>query len=315
MDNPHSIIDKFHTVRVAVIGDMMLDRYFFGDVRRMSPEAPIPIISIERELDIPGGAANVATNIVSLGGRASMVGVVGADEGGKKLLELLRKEKIDTRSVIRGVKNITSEKMRVIGKNQHIIRIDREEPKELTSANQTLLAGYIRENISKWDIIIISDYAKGGISAKLAQFVIATARAHGKRVVVDTKPINMMNFKGAYLLAPNQEEAFKMAGTTDLEMAGKSIQQATRAHILVTRGANGMSLFDGAKITHIPVRQRDVFDVVGAGDTVMAALALSLASGAQLEAAARIANHAAGIVVTKQGTAKVSRDELRADIL
>jgi rfaE bifunctional protein kinase chain/domain len=307
------ILNNFNRAHVAVVGDTMLDRFWLGDVYRISPEAPVPILSITNEVDVAGGAGNVASNITALGAQTSLVSVIGTDRTGDILVDLCSQQRINTSTIARSAEYITPQKTRLVGRGQHILRIDREEVRAASPLIERELLEQFMSG-APYDAIVISDYAKGTVTPKLISSVIHFARQKNIPVVVDTKPENINLFKGVTVVTPNLDEAIRIAGTKDLEKAGFLIQKRTGASVLITQGGQGMTLFQGKKITHIPAREHSVFDVVGAGDTVVATLATALASGAQLVQAARIANHAAGIVVGKRGTATVSMGELTADL-
>ena len=297
--------------RVLVAGDVMLDRYWFGAVERISPEAPVPVVHVSRTEERPGGAANVARNAASLGADVTLLSVVGDDEPGRMLRTLLHGYRVKPSFQI-DTKFPTIVKLRVISRQQQLLRIDFETP-----PGEAVLAAKLAEYeacIDQVDVIILSDYGKGGLT-DVAQ-MIALAKRHSKPVLVDPKGEDFDKYRGATLLTPNRAEFRHVAGswTSDAQFAAKA--EAMRRELeltglLVTRSEEGMSLFldDGAH--HIPTVAQEVFDVSGAGDTVIATLGAMLAAGADLTTATRIANQAAGIVVGKLGTAVVLPDELR----
>jgi rfaE bifunctional protein kinase chain/domain len=295
---------------VLVVGDVMLDRYWFGEVSRISPEAPVPVVLITSEDQRLGGAANVAWNCKDLGARIRLLSVVGRDEPGAQLAELLKKKGIDA-SLHRDAKLDTTQKLRVIGRNQQLIRIDFEKP-----PSSEVLAAKLEEfksALSECDVVILSDYGKGGLT-HIAEMIRA-ARKAAKRVLVDPKGDDYSRYKGASIITPNLSELREVVGRWKDEADLKSRAQALRAKLglealLLTRGEDGMTLFAKTRSTSIKAEAREISDVTGAGDTVIAALAVMLAAGAGLEAAVRIANRAAGIVVGKLGTATASHDEL-----
>lgn len=306
----HNIVKRFALVRIGVIGDAMLDRFLFGAVQRLSPEAPVPVVSIEREVVVAGGAANVASNIAALGGRVDLVSVVGTDAGGGELVRSVKKQGISTQYIMVHSGHITSQKTRVIGGGQHIVRMDRERVRSADTATERRILKMIERGMRHWDVVIVSDYAKGLITSAVGRGIVSLARTQKKKVIVDTKPKNALYLKGAFLFTPNVHEASAMAGTDDVAAAGRLLQKKLQANILITQGIHGMTLFDAKKKVHIPAQAHTVFDVVGAGDTVVAVCALVLAVGAGSEVAARIANIAAGLVVSKEGTATLSPHEL-----
>ena len=288
----------------------MLDRYWFGDVSRISPEAPVPVVLIRSEDERLGGAANVAWNCKELGARTRLLSVVGKDEPGAKLAKLLKQKGIDA-SLHRDAKLDTTLKLRVIGRRQQLLRIDFERP-----PSREVLASKLQEfkqALPECDVVILSDYGKGGL-AHIAE-MIRSARRAGKRVLVDPKGDDYARYKGASLITPNVAELREVVGRWQDEKDLRSRAQALRGKLglealLLTRGEDGMTLFTKTRIKTIGAEAREVFDVTGAGDTVIAALAVMLAAGAGLEDAVRIANRAAGIVVGKLGTATATPAEL-----
>lgn len=288
----------------------MLDRYWFGDVSRISPEAPVPVVRVTASEDRPGGAANVARNITALSGGALLLSVVGADEAGATLKKLVEQENVQT--LLHTDPSIsTIIKLRVIGRQQQLLRIDFETPPshEILAAK---LADYERL-LPDCDVVILSDYGKGGLMH--IQRMIGLARAAGKPVLVDPKGDDYERYRGATLLTPNRAEFREVAGSwkSEDELTRKAQELRTALDLeglLVTRSEEGMTLYRAGQRLHEPTQAREVFDVSGAGDTVIATLALMLACGADLEHAVRTANRAAGIVVGKLGTAVVHRQEL-----
>jgi D-glycero-beta-D-manno-heptose-7-phosphate kinase len=295
---------------VLVVGDVMLDRYWFGEVSRISPEAPVPVVLIGREEQRLGGAANVAWNCKALGAQTRLLTVVGRDEPGEQLTKLLKKEGIEA-SLHRDANLDTTQKLRVIGRKQQLLRIDFEKP-----PSREVLAAKLEEfksALAECDVVILSDYGKGGL-AHITEMIRA-ARKAAKRVLADPKGDDYSRYKGASIITPNLAELREVVGRWANEKDLKSRATALREKLglealLLTRGEEGMTLFGKSKTTTIPAEAREVFDVTGAGDTVIAALAVMLAAGAGLENAVRIANRAAGIVVGKLGTATASRAEL-----
>jgi D-glycero-beta-D-manno-heptose-7-phosphate kinase len=295
---------------VLVVGDVMLDRYWFGDVSRISPEAPVPVVLIRDEDERLGGAANVAWNCKELGARTRLLSVVGRDEPGQALERLLKERGIEA-SLHHDRSLSTTQKLRVIGRHQQLLRIDFERPpsREVLASKLEDFKRALPEN----DAVILSDYGKGGLT-HIAE-MIRSARRAGKRVLVDPKGDDYSRYKGASIITPNLAELREVVGTWKDEKDLKSRAQALREKLglealLLTRGEDGMTLFAKTKTTTIKAEAREVFDVTGAGDTVIAALAVMLAAGAGLEAAVRIANRAAGIVVGKLGTAAATHGEL-----
>jgi rfaE bifunctional protein kinase chain/domain len=302
--------DAVRRARVLVVGDAMLDRYWFGDVDRISPEAPVPVVKIARSEERPGGAANVARNAAALGARVTLISVIGDDEPGHVLERLLRGESVHT-SLHRDPSLPTTVKLRVIGRQQQLLRIDFETvPSPLALAAK--LADYER-TLAAFDVVVLSDYGKGGLSQ--IERMIALARAAGKPVLVDPKGEAYLRYRGATMLTPNRAEFRQVVGAwrNEAELAEKA--QILRGELaldalLITRSEEGMSLYTDAGAQHIPAQAREVFDVSGAGDTVIATLGTLLGARADIGSAVRIANKAAGIVVGKLGTAVVHPDEL-----
>ena len=308
-------LPKFENAKVLVVGDVMLDRYWFGEVNRISPEAPVPVLKVERVEERPGGAANVARNIAALGAQATLLSVVGADEAGK-CLEGLLKEYANITALLHHDSTIsTIIKLRAIARHQQLLRIDFETPPSHEVLHAALAD--FRAQLPSADVVILSDYGKGGL-AHIAE-MIKSARAAGKPVLVDPKGDDYAGYRGATLLTPNRSEFREVAGSwkTEAEFNAKAKKLRTELGLdalLVTRSEDGMSLFRANEVLHEPTHTREVFDVSGAGDTVIATLAVMLASGADLHYAMRIANRAAGIVVGKLGTAVVSREEIIQDM-
>ena len=298
--------------RVLVVGDVMLDRYWFGDVSRISPEAPVPVVKIDHSEERPGGAANVARNIAALEGKASLLSVVGADEAGRILANILADSGIDA-SLHEDAGLSTTVKLRVIGRQQQLLRIDFEN----TPDHEVLRAklAEFEKRIADCDVVILSDYGKGGL-AHIAD-MIRIARAAGKPVLVDPKGEDYARYAGATLITPNRAELRQVVGRwasdADLEIKAQKLRREFGFEaLLVTRSEEGMTLFTEAGAAHEPALAREVFDVSGAGDTVIATLAVMLAAGLDLAAAMKIANRAAGVVVGKLGTATCSLEELKA---
>jgi D-glycero-beta-D-manno-heptose-7-phosphate kinase len=302
--------DRASRARLLVVGDVMLDRYWFGDVERISPEAPVPIVKIARTEERPGGAANVARNAVALGATAMLLSVIGDDEPGAALERLLVEERVRT-SFHRDASLATTVKLRVIGRQQQLLRIDFETaPSHEILA--TKLADY-EQQLAEADLVILSDYGKGGL-AHIAT-MIERARAAGKAVLVDPKGEDYARYRGATILTPNRGEFRQVVGRWKDEADMTTKAQALRRELgltalLVTRAEEGMSLYADSGVLTIPARSREVFDVSGAGDTVIATLGVLLAAGASLPDAVSVANEAAGVVVGKFGTAVVHPNEL-----
>ncbi|MDX8386793.1 MAG: D-glycero-beta-D-manno-heptose-7-phosphate kinase [Gallionella sp.] len=308
-------LPKFNNAKVLIVGDVMLDRYWFGDVNRISPEAPVPVLKVDRVEERPGGAANVARNIAAMGAQATLLSVVGNDEAGA-CLEGLLKEYDHLNALLHRDDTIsTIIKLRAIARHQQLLRIDFE-----TWPSHEVLKAKLADfhaQLPQADVVILSDYGKGGL-AHIAE-MIESARAAGKPVLIDPKGDDYARYSGATLLTPNRSEFRVVAGSWKDEDELNSKAEKLRAELkldalLVTRSEDGMSLYRPDKVLNEPSQTREVFDVSGAGDTVIAALAVMMASGASLPDAMSIANRAAGIVVGKLGTAVVSREEIIQDM-
>jgi D-beta-D-heptose 7-phosphate kinase/D-beta-D-heptose 1-phosphate adenosyltransferase len=310
----------FGNARVLVVGDVMLDRFVYARVSRISPEGPVPVLAIEREVASLGGAGNVARNIASLGGRATLIGGRGEDAAGERIGELLAQETAIADALVILEEARTTEKVRYIADQQQVMRADREAP--WPDASNAMALAAARDAIAHHDVLVISDYAKGFLPPALIRDLIALARAHHKPVIVDPKGADLARYDGATVITPNRHEAGIATGMeTGSDAAVADVAQNLLARLpaldaaLITRGQAGLSLaVRDRDIVHIASRAREVFDVSGAGDTVVAALALMLAAGGGLEDAARLANVAAGIAVTMVGTAAVTADEIAVEL-
>jgi D-glycero-beta-D-manno-heptose-7-phosphate kinase len=296
--------------RLLVVGDVMLDRYWFGEVSRISPEAPVPVVRIERREERLGGAANVARNAVALGAQTGLLGVVGQDEAGDVVQKLLTDLHVSS-YLNRDVAISTIIKLRVIGRQQQLLRIDFEHPPTDTVLRDKLTQ--YNALLPQYDVIVLSDYAKGSL-VNVAQ-MIASAKRLGKRVLVDPKGDDFAPYKGATVLTPNKSELRQVVGAwkNEDELTAKAQQLRENLELealLLTRSDEGMSLYTAEEVTHIPTVAREVYDVSGAGDTVIATLATMLGTGMPIAEAVAIANRAGGIVVGKLGTATVTREEL-----
>ena len=300
--------------RVLIVGDVMLDRYWFGDVTRISPEAPVPVVKIDHTEERPGGAANVARNAAALGAKTALLSVVGADEAGQTLARLLRASDIDA-SLNEDAGLATTVKLRVVGRQQQLLRIDFENAPD-HEVLKAKLAEYA-ERVAACDVVILSDYGKGGL-AHISE-MIRLARAAGKPVLVDPKGEDYARYAGATLLTPNRAELRQVVGrwSSDEELAAKAQklrQELNLDALLVTRSEEGMTLFRDSGTAHEPALAREVFDVSGAGDTVIATLAVMMAAGQDMAVAMQLANRAAGVVVGKLGTATCTLAELKAAV-
>ncbi len=311
------ITGKFLGIKIAVIGDVMLDKYVSGKVERISPEADVPILTVTKERCVPGGAANAASNVAALGGLPYLLGVVGVDTAQTILENECRKREIDVFGLAHDKSRKTTEKIRIVGPHQQLLRLDYEEREEIEKETTVKLISSLN-GLEGLSAIAVSDYAKGVVTRSLMNAVMDYAHNHKIPVIVDPKPRHKDFYRGAFLITPNSKEAQEMAhrkfeSEEDVVYAGNQLSDRLDSHVLITRGEEGMTLFEkGNEPLTISAIKKEVSDVSGAGDTVIAALALAITSGASLPDAARIANYAAGIKVGKHGTATVSINELES---
>ena len=319
-------LQKFASARILVVGDVMLDHFVWGNVRRISPEAPVPVVEVVRETLFPGGAANVARNLSPFTRHSFIMGRVGRDNEAQSLCGLLNGEGVSTDTLIVNSTLPTISKTRIAARQQQIVRVDREVLKQLDAEELAEVEKLVREKIDDLDAIIIEDYGKGFVTQALVELLVRLATESGKLLTVDPSPRNPLDWRGASLVKPNRLEAFAAAGLDDrhapgdptqdsqlLEVGKRLLAKWQVPHVLVTLGEQGMMIFSASSPAaphHIPTRAREVYDVSGAGDTAIALLTLALASGLSLIDAAEVANHASGIVVGKLGTATLTPDEL-----
>ncbi len=318
---PYEFLKRLASCKVAIVGDVMLDAYLHGGVTRISPEAPVPVIKWKSEKAVAGGAGNVAANIASLGASVALVGVCGADADREQLLTLLRAAgQINVDGVIADKNRRTTKKIRVVGQAQQMLRIDQEDDRPLDDQIERDLIAKAIEAIDGGDIVVVSDYGKGVLTDRVIAACIARTRQVGKTLIVDPKRRELADYSGATILTPNRAElslATGMPCETDeqAEAAAQRVREATGAEVLLTRSEKGMSFFPAqGDAIHLPTMAKSVFDVSGAGDTVVALIAVGLAAGLPMIEAMKIANHAAGVVVSRFGTATLSLEELAASI-
>jgi len=311
------LVRRFAEARILVIGDIMVDRFIWGKVSRISPEAPVPVVLVDKETFLFGGAANVVHNIHALGGSVSLCGVVGDDDLGQRILKGLEEVGVQTDGIFVEPGRQTTVKTRVIAHQQQVVRIDRETTDHLRRSTLQELLDFIHYHMKDFDSIVLSDYGKGLLTRGLIRSVIKKARQTKKCVLVDPKVRNVFSYRGASVITPNTDEAGVASGVaiTDLpslRRAGNVLLRRLRCDILlITRGEEGMAVFEPHKEPLlVPTVAKEVYDVTGAGDTVIGTMSLALAAGASTRAAAYLANTAAGIVVGKVGTATVDREEL-----
>jgi rfaE bifunctional protein kinase chain/domain len=310
-------IDEFPKATVLVLGDIIMDEYIWGDVSRISPEAPVPVVDVRQETKMLGGAANVVNNIASLGGHAILCGVVGEDRTGAEIIERIEDLNLPTTGIIKVSSRPTTIKTRIIAQHQQVVRFDRESRKAVDTEDLARLLSFIEEKKDAIQAIVVSDYDKGLITGELMEG-LRKLRRTGVILAVDPKPRHFDHYRGIDVITPNHHEAgafcgFQIVDQKSLTQAGiQIIEKLECRSVLITQGKDGMTLFEKEKeSTHIPTVARKVFDVTGAGDTVIGAFCLGLASGMDLKNAATISNFAAGIVVGEVGTSTVRAEELK----
>jgi D-beta-D-heptose 7-phosphate kinase/D-beta-D-heptose 1-phosphate adenosyltransferase len=303
--------------RVLVVGDVMLDEFLWGKVARISPEAPVPVVEVQRQSHHLGGAGNVACNVRSLGGHAVVAAVVGRDAAAETLRECLRAAGVEDALSVADSGRPTTVKTRIVAHHQQVVRADRELADDVPADLEGEILAHVRRALPGCGAVVVSDYQKGVVTERLMKSVLALARRRRVPVLVDPKVRHFALYRGVAVVTPNQLEAEQASGIrirsdADLRAAGERILARLRCGaVLVTRGEHGMALFErGRRPVYIPTAAREVFDVTGAGDTVIATLALAVCAGAGLAEAAALANYAAGVVVGKLGTATVSPDEV-----
>jgi rfaE bifunctional protein kinase chain/domain len=318
------ILSAAQKTRVLVVGDVMLDQFIWGSVARISPEAPVPVVDFTSESFMPGGAANVARNLISLQTPTELFGVIGRDDAGRKLQKLLREQKIGCESLVKNSARHTSVKTRIVAHKQQVVRIDRETRDGLDEKFTAQLLSALKSKLKTADAVIIGDYGKGVVTQLLLNEIKSLCRARGIWLSLDPKPVHHLNLSSLSLITPNRKEAFELADLPDETknanpladknlslVAERLLNELRPAVLLITLGELGMLLCQrGQKPFHIPTVAQEVFDVSGAGDTVIATFTLAIAAGASPLEAALLSNHAAGIVVGKIGTATTSPEEL-----
>jgi len=314
------ILENFKNKKLLVIGDIMLDKYIWGDVSRISPEAPVQVVNVLRETYAPGGASNVASNASALTAKVFMVGIAGDDEAKNILIKDLKNVGINTEGIFIDKDKPTTQKVRIIGRNQQLLRVDYEKKQHSHQDIERSMIKFLEKIVKDVEIIVISDYAKGVISEEISQKIIQLANSSKKIIIVDPKPKHKEFYKDVTLITPNSAEASEMSEVEEgadenvIEIGNKLLKNLN-TNVLITRGEKGMSLFEkNGNITNIPTHAREVYSLIGAGDTVVATIALALASGASLKEGAMLANIAAGIKVGKIGTASVSIEEIKKEI-
>ncbi|PYS97854.1 MAG: D-glycero-beta-D-manno-heptose-7-phosphate kinase [Acidobacteria bacterium] len=312
------ILENFSKLNVLVIGDVILDRYWWGDVSRISPEAPVPVVRLKNTSLAAGGAANVAANVAGLGATPILVGIVGDDDGAKQFPDVLKSANVSSDHLVRDRHRPTTVKTRIVAHSQHVVRVDQEHADRISSETESAIIDKLRLEIGRVDAIAVSDYAKGMLTDKVLKDLFAIAAEHGKPVLVDPKGKDYAKYKGAALLTPNRREAAEACNFEDtgdvVNRAGtKLMDDLNLDALLVTEGEEGMTLFRRSQSSiKMGAEARQVYDVTGAGDTVIATFAVAIGAGADVETAARLANAAAGLVVEQVGTTAVTVSALEA---
>ncbi len=321
-----SLVSTARARRVLVVGDVMLDQFLWGHVARISPEAPVPVVDFDRESFMPGGAANVARNLSALGASTELFGVIGKDHAGHQLKDLLAAENVRGDGLVQTGDRHTTIKTRIVAHQQQVVRVDRETRGDISSAATRRLLAALAQRLPEADGVIVGDYGKGVVTQVVLDELKRLCRTHGVWLSFDPKPVHHLNLTGLSLITPNRKEAFELSGLVDetrdpnplrdinlIRTAGRLLNDLSPALLLITLGEHGMLLCRRSeKPIHIPTVAQEIFDVSGAGDTVIASFTLAIAAGASPLEAAIFSNHAAGVVVGKVGTATVTPDELLA---
>lgn len=316
-ENLRELLDRFSDVKILVVGDVMLDRYWWGSVSRISPEAPVPVVKLEKTSVTAGGAANVALNISGLGARAFLIGSVGDDAESRALSQILEDRNVSSEFLFKTKGKPTIVKTRIVAHNQHVVRIDQEESAEIDAYDEKKIWRLIERVLEQVDLVVVSDYAKGLLTETLLTRLITQSIGMGKKILVDPKGKDFTKYKNATVLTPNRREAIDACGLEDkdhldLTQAGKKLLETLNLEtLLITQGEKGMSLFrKNANSLYFPASARKVYDVTGAGDTVIASFAVAVAANLDYEQAAEIANLAAGLVVEEVGTTVITKEKL-----
>jgi rfaE bifunctional protein kinase chain/domain len=307
---------------ILVIGDLMIDHYILGSASRLSPEAPVPIVNVKKDTYTLGGAGNVVQNLVSLGAKVLVAGVIGDDISGKHIIKILTDEGVETQAIILDAGRPTTVKTRVMAGSHQLVRVDREVTDAVSAEIEDKLIGKLSSYIAQADMVLLSDYNKGLFSPSLTQRIIIEANKYDKKVVIDPKGLNYEKYKGAFIIKPNRKEladatkAEKISSVETLQEAAKVIfEQTGTQYLIVTLSEEGMVILSEQNYKLLPVKATEVFDVTGAGDTVLATIAYFIAAGLTVEEASELANHAAAIVIRKVGSATTTIDEIVGDIL
>jgi D-beta-D-heptose 7-phosphate kinase/D-beta-D-heptose 1-phosphate adenosyltransferase len=319
----NQIVKRMRQQRILVVGDLMLDEFVWGKVSRISPEAPVPVVHVEKQTFFPGGAANVARNLADLGVGVGVCGMRGDDANGEQLTRLLRGAKMDTKGLFVSKRFPTIVKTRIIARTQQVVRVDREEKLKFALGDLKKIRAYLRRELPKYDAVIVEDYAKGFLVQEIFDELVISGGKKKVIISVDPNPNNLLNFNGATVVKPNKVEAYAACAVKGIDNSSRPLdeigedllQRWNLPYLLVTLSEHGMKLYRrGKHAYHTPTKAREVFDVSGAGDTVIAFFTAALAAGVSGDEAAELANHAAGVVVSKLGTATVSAEELIASV-
>jgi len=312
-------LERFPSCRILVVGDIMLDEYVWGNVGRISPEAPVPVVAVTRDSRALGGAGNVAVNIAGLGANVGLAGLIGADPSGREIVRLLKRHRIGISGIVTDRNRPTTTKTRVVAHSQQVVRVDREKKEPPDARASDALRKSVRSAVREVDGVVLSDYRKGALSRELVEDVMLAAKRNGAFVVVDPKRTDFSYYRGCTLITPNKAEAEtalggrELSGDKEIMEGGKALLRKSNAEaVLITRGEEGMSLVERGRraFFHIPAQARQVFDVTGAGDTVIGTLAVGMGTGASMRDAALLANLAAGVVVGEVGTVPITLEKL-----
>ncbi len=293
---------------ICVVGDLMLDRFISGNSCRISQEAPVPVVDVSSEVSMLGGAGNVANNIYNIGARVSLVGVVGDDRVGSDIVNM---SDVFEDKFILSVKNrVSTEKIRIISQGQQIVRIDKEQKNYIDKKNRDIILNYLTKKISYFDVVVLSDYAKGCLDPVSIKYIIKLANKYNKPIISDIKPVHKRYFKGSTIITPNLNEALTMTNKNKLNDMGFYLMDLLKSNVIITQGSEGMTLFElNKKPIHFKAENQEVYDVTGAGDTVVASLAVAMSCNISIRRSVMISNKAAGIVVGMRGTSTISNDQ------
>lgn len=309
------IVERYKNKHILVVGDLMLDHFMSGSIERISPEASVPVVLIQQESFRPGGAGLTTSIIAALGGKVTLLGVVGDDSCAQQLFYEFKKRHIDISNIIVEKNFKTTQKIRVLSRNQHIARVDRDNEKPIDRKTEEQIIQLAHKHIQSIDCLVVSDYAKGLVNKSMAHALVSLAHEYKKPVIVDTKPQHLSYFRYATLLTPNYKEAKEFTALEGLEKMGNEIQKRLHCNVLITKDLAGMILFQDREITYFPAKAKHVSNIAGAGDAVVATIALSLAGKSTLKDAAEIANNLATMIIEKPPMARITLHALRGRLL